>query len=81
MTDWKKPLAHTITLKGRGSGTLSTLEEAGRFLLGNSKGVLRNDVLAHAMTLLMQAAESGDQVDIAEATTQLERYLTAQRMM
>ncbi|MEP9378417.1 hypothetical protein ABLE91_17000 [Aquabacter sp. CN5-332] len=80
MTDWKTPLARSITLRGRASGTLSTLEEAGKFLLSRSQGVLRNDVLAHAMTLLMQAAESEDPKDIAEATTQLERYLTAQKM-
>jgi hypothetical protein len=56
-----------------------TLRDAADYLVEVSGGVTRDDVLAAATQLLMQAAASGEKDDIQKATDQVATYLSVSR--
>ena len=77
---WSTRLSRPIAL--RSGRTLRTLRDAGDLLTGDAfRTVTASAPLAHAAELLMQAAESGDRADIAEATDQIEIVLRARRLL
>ena len=70
--DWEKRLPRTVAT--REGNSVSTLAQAARLALDNTKTGKTNAWQSTAQKL-MSAAESGKQVDIEEATKQLELAL------
>ncbi|MEP9378411.1 hypothetical protein ABLE91_16970 [Aquabacter sp. CN5-332] len=77
---WYEPLARTLALNDRTGGiTLTTLADAGRFLLDRSESLMQPAELIDAIDLVLEAAKSGEADDIEAATVQLESVFSAQR--
>jgi hypothetical protein len=74
---WNQPLSRPLGLRGR--ERLITLRDAAEYLVEASGGVTRDDVLAAATQLLMQAAATGKEDDIQKATDQVATYLSVSR--
>jgi phosphoserine phosphatase len=70
---WDHKLAHAVApVRGK---PMQTLAEAGAFVLALPQGVRYQDDWEHAADLLLAAADSGRDLDIEQATFQLERAL------
>jgi hypothetical protein len=69
VTDWSARLTRPVRLKD--DTVLLTLSDARDCLLQNFSTVTRNDALAHAVVLLMKAAEKKTRKDRAAATDQV----------
>jgi hypothetical protein len=70
---WDHKLAHAVA-PARGK-PMRTLAEAGEFVLALPKGVRYQDDWERTADLLLAAADSGRDLDIEQATFQLERAL------
>lgn len=75
--NWDMPLPQTLRLK-RG-GELRTLGDAGRFALDRYGSVIKSEGVEHMLDLLLRAAETGREGDVAAATDQLKHTLMASR--
>jgi hypothetical protein len=79
LMSWRMKLTKPLTLS---DGTiLKTLNDARKCFLDRFAGVTHNDALAYAGALLLTAAETGEPADIEAATRQIERTLSAMRLM
>jgi hypothetical protein len=72
---WQKPLPQAIVLKDRRK--ITTLSEAGQFILRLSASIQAHPTVTYATELLMMAAESGKADDIKDAGDQVSRALKA----
>jgi len=77
-TYWNAPLSRVLS---PGGARLVTLKDAGNYLSEQFATVLECAVLAHAIGLLMQAAEAGTLADRKAATDQVARALQGQRLI
>lgn len=73
MSEWSARLTRPIRLKD--DTVLLTLSDARDCLLQNFSTTTQNDALAHAVVLLMKAADKKTRKDRAAATEQVELVL------
>jgi hypothetical protein len=73
MSDWSAKLTRPVRLKD--DKVLLSLADARDCLLQNFHGTTKNDPLAHAIVLLMKAAEKKTGKDRAAATDQVATVL------
>ena len=78
-SDWSVELARPIALKT--GKILATLSDARACLIRTFANVVRDDALALAIQLLMQAAETGKPKDRRAATDQLELILRSRGVL
>jgi hypothetical protein len=77
---WSAPLARELLL--RDGRVLRTLRDARElFASGAFSGITHSPPLEHAIELLIRAAETGDEDDIAVATNQIAVALRVHGMM
>jgi hypothetical protein len=72
---WEKALPAPIVLKDRRK--ITTLSEAGEFILRLSASIQAHPTVTYATELLMVAAETGKAGDIKDAGDQVSRALKA----
>ena len=78
-TGWNRPLAYPLTLR---DGTeIAILRQAATLMMGLPETRKSKLMWQHAAELLMQAQKSGKPDDIAAATGQLQRALSAEGWM
>lgn len=70
---WQKPLPQPIRLKDRRK--ITTLSEAGQFILRLSASIQAHPTVTYATELLMVAAQTGKPDDIKDAGLQVHRAL------
>ena len=75
--NWDMPLPQTLRL--RRGGELRTLGDAGRFALDRYGSIIKSEGVEHMLNLLLRAAETGRQSDVAAAADQLKQTLAASR--
>jgi hypothetical protein len=76
---WNKKLSRVLVLR---DGTrLVTLSDVRAVFLDRFQNIIQSAPLAHAGTLLLEAASTGRRADIAAATEQIELALRHQRQM
>ena len=75
--NWDMPLPQTLRLK-RG-GELRTLGDAGRFALDRYGSIIKSEGVEHMLNLLLRAAETGREGDVAAATDHMKHTLMANR--
>ncbi len=78
--NWKRKLARTLVVVGDGDRVLTTLNEAGLFLIERVHAEGEAPALTATITLLMQAAETGDPQDVMAATDATEVVLRTSRL-
>jgi hypothetical protein len=72
---WQKAFPEPIVLKDKRK--ITTLGEAGQFVLRLSASIQSSPTVAYATELLMVAAQSGKPDDIKDAAAQVHRALKA----
>jgi hypothetical protein len=78
MADWSAKLTRSLTLKD--GSKLVTLSDARECLLTHFSTTTKNDALAHAIELMMKAAETGTIPDRKAATDQVATVLAQRRL-
>jgi hypothetical protein len=74
---WNKPLSRPLA-SGDGRA-LTTLLEAATYLVSSGRNSLRDEPVLVTRDFLMRAATTGLEVDIDQATKQLETFLAGRR--
>lgn len=67
--DWSRPLTRTLALKS--GGELRTLHDVAEGFLRRFGNVRHDHAVAHAIELMMRAAETGTKADRMAATDQV----------
>ena len=79
MVDWSRPLTRVLILKT--GERLRTLHDVAEAFLRRFGNVNQNEVIAHAIELMMRAADMGTRADRKAATDQVAHVLRFNMML